>query len=244
MRPLRLHLSIHDVMPETLLEVRLLLEQIERLFPGCVVTLLVVPGRDWKKADLDQLQCWAADGHKLAGHGWRHRTESITTHYHRLHSFWISADVAEHLSASSGQIQKLLEKCFSWFAKHQLPNPDLYVPPAWALGRIPRHALGEYGFRWYELTSGYYDASTDRFCRVPLLGYEARHLRQKELLKLSNSINRLWAKCCGQLRIGLHPYDRFMFLRHDLHNDLERYAVAGMTATVSGVFSGHETAGI
>ena len=64
-------ISIHDVMPETRERVTDILERIAWL-PPAAVTLLVVPGKDWRAADLDWLRDLSERGYPLAGHGWRH----------------------------------------------------------------------------------------------------------------------------------------------------------------------------
>ena len=81
--PIRALVSIHDVMPETLDRVRGLLARCADINPG-PVTLLVVPGRTWDAAGIDQLRAWQAAGHNLAGHGWLHHVERFGGLAHRL----------------------------------------------------------------------------------------------------------------------------------------------------------------
>ena len=60
--------SIHDVMPDTMGDVGVLLELCHR--HGIEkVTLLVVPGGNWQSGDLQQLRIWQNQGCELAGHG-------------------------------------------------------------------------------------------------------------------------------------------------------------------------------
>lgn len=90
-------LSIHDVMPATMDHIvdilkKLPVDSVENVY------LLVVPGLDWSEAQLRQLHQWQVDGYQIAGHGWTHKISKKTSLYHYLHSFFISRDVAEHLS--------------------------------------------------------------------------------------------------------------------------------------------------
>jgi len=164
--------SIHDVMPETLPRVRSLLARVE-LAGLAPATLLVVPGRDWSNADLDALRRLAARGHELAGHGWTHRVERFGSFRHRLHGLLLSRRAAEHLSHSREQVFGIMRDCRQWFDDNELPSPSLYVPPAWAMGPVFREELQGLGFRYFETLGGIYDADTQRFLRLPVVGFEA-----------------------------------------------------------------------
>ena len=158
--PARTLVSIHDVMPETLDKVDDILQRLAgtvTLTPG-TVTLLVVPGRDWSADDIAVLRRWADAGHELAGHGWVHEVEHIRGIRHRLHSLFISRNVAEHLALDARGICRLVEDCHGWFVRKGLPAPTMYVPPAWAMGRIGTDDLEKLPFRYYETLSGIYDA--------------------------------------------------------------------------------------
>jgi hypothetical protein len=164
--------SVHDVMPETLVRVQHLLDLCAVINPG-PVTLLVVPGRAWDASGIKRLHAWQAQGHRLAGHGWVHRVERFGGLGHRLHGLLISRRVAEHLALDADGIARLIRRCHSWFADQGLGPPDLYVPPAWALGSIPPRNLARLPFTRYEVLSGVRDAATTRLRPLPLLGYEA-----------------------------------------------------------------------
>jgi predicted deacetylase len=145
-------ISIHDVMPETMDRVLKLIEWLEALeVPPS--TLLVVPGKDWTEAQIKQLDSLSKKGYTLAAHGWRHKTRPRRI-YHRLHSLILSRDVAEHLDLSSTEILDLIQRSKAWFLEHNLPAPDLYVPPAWALGPIRKKELSKATYQQIETTLG------------------------------------------------------------------------------------------
>lgn len=145
-------LSIHDVMPHTLERVERILAWLqERGVPP--VTLLVVPGHPWKVPQIERLRELAATGHELAAHGWQHETTPRRL-YHRLHAALISRKVAEHLDLDSQGILELMQRSQNWFAENQLPLPDFYVPPAWALGPITKADLTKAPYRLIETTRG------------------------------------------------------------------------------------------
>jgi hypothetical protein len=211
--------SIHDVMPETLPKVWAIIRFLETraVFP---VTLLVVPGCQWSKNDINQLESLQADGYELAGHGWHHRVKSIASARHRLHGMLISRNEAEHLSLSTRDIADLIAECYSWFHQSGLAAPALYVPPAWAMGRIRKKELKALPFRFYETQTGIYDAARGRMVYLPVTGYMAdTHLRVKAL-KISSLINRYFFP--GPSRIAIHPDDLNLNLSQDLKVHLAR----------------------
>jgi hypothetical protein len=179
-------------------------------------SLLVVPGTGWTHETLDRLQRLLARGHTLAGHGWYHRCSRITGLKHRLHSALISRDVAEHLALDAAGIEALIRRCGEWFPRHGLPQPDTYVPPAWAMGAIPAERLYGLGFRYFETLTGVFDAGTGRFRRLPLAGFEAdTRLRALSL----RALNRLALALAGPdrpLRLAIHPRDPELLLAGDL----------------------------
>lgn len=221
MRP---DISIHDVMPETLDRVTEQLGMIERYCPG-PVTLLVVPGKAWTASDLTRLREWAGAGHPLAGHGWSHRARGIRGIKHRLHSLFVSRDCAEHLALSPREIVDLMTRNRQWFEANDLPAPERYVPPAWALGPVRASDLRPTGFTRVETMSGFLDVATGRFERSALIGFEAASAWQVPVLKLSNALNRLLAHRLP-LRLALHPDDHHLPLAADLTRSLVRAANA------------------
>lgn len=217
MRP---DISIHDVMPETLERVAEQLDLIDRHCPG-PVKLLVVPGRNWSSGDLDRLHEWLAAGHELAGHGWAHRARCIRGIKHRLHSLFVSRDCAEHLALDRAEIVELMTRNRQWFLQHHLPAPELYVPPAWALGRVSTDDLQPTGFARVETMSGYLNIAEGTFSRSALVGFEAASAWQAPVLRMSNALNRLLARRLP-LRVALHPHDHRLPLAADLERALAR----------------------
>ncbi len=209
-------LSIHDVMPETLPITQSILEfLINRGIE--TVTILIVPGRNWSSKNIDKLIEMQREGYILAGHGWYHKCFLPKTIYHKLHSGLLSRMVAEHLSISREEIVKIINRSYSWFENHDLIPPDLYVPPAWAMGSISREELDRLPFRLYETLTGIYDNTDHFFYRLPLIGFEADTNLRVKLLKILNKCNRGLAYLLNRpLRISIHPYDQQLGLASEL----------------------------
>lgn len=218
---MKLLISIHDVMPATLDRVEPILARLlkARLAP---VTLLVVPGAGWRSEDLDRLRTMVDAGAELAGHGWRHEVRHVRGIRHRLHSALISRRAGEHLALSRRGILRLMLENHRWFARNGLPEPALYVPPAWAMGPVPRRFLGRLPFDRYETLGGVYDARAGRFHRLPMVGYETDTIFRAVAVRGFNRLNRAWARAGGRpLRLGIHPDDFELKLAADLVAMLE-----------------------
>lgn len=220
-------ISIHDVMPHTLDEVQDILSQVSHL-PAQNISLLVVPGLDWKQEHLDRLHALENAGFVLAGHGWYHHAREIRGLYHHLHSALLSRDVAEHLSLGGAEIRKLLDACFYWFTDKGFMPPDLYVPPAWAMGNIGKNELRQSPFRFFENTSGLYDSVDERQVNLPLAGFEADNTFRAVSLSFWNRINLTLASATRPLRLSIHPHDRELKLKESLARFL-----ASVTATAN-----------
>lgn len=199
--------SIHDVMPETMVPVARTLAVLEAA--GWErVTLLVVPGRSWSRRDLACLRDWDRAGHILAGHGWSHDITGYGGLWHRLHGLLISRRVAEHLALERDGILDLMRRCHGWFADQGLTPPRLYVPPAWALGAVPRAALADLPFDRVEVFAGEIACRSGRLTRQALVGFEADTAVRAPLIRAFNAANRLAAAALGlPLRVGIHPRD-------------------------------------
>lgn len=212
-------LSIHDLMPTTLSEVECLVAYLARRGVQRL-TLLVVPGLPWQRAQLDVLRRYEDAGYELAGHGWTHAlTRPPRGLWHRAHAAFLSRQVAEHLELRRAEIRRLVERNFEWFAQHGLRAPRLYVPPAWALGSFSARDMQAAAFRWFELLPGVYDSQQARWHRLPLAGFEADTRQRAMFLSLFNAVNRQLARGTGRaLRVGIHPYDR----SHRLAGALDR----------------------
>ncbi len=212
--------SIHDVMPETMTRVCDIIrflkrKQVHRL------TLLVVPGKSWTFRQIDQLRSFQQDGIELAGHGWRHRVYRMNTVWHRLHGRLISRDEAEHLSLSESEIADIISRCYQWFVKMGLAPPTLYVPPAWAMGKLSRVHWQTLPFSLYETQSGVYDVYAASHYRMPVIGYMADTRSRVVSLKLVNAISLGLSSV--QMRIAIHPNDMYLPLMSDLDRHLARF---------------------
>lgn len=213
---MKLLVSIHDVMPETL-------DRVRRIFDRLVaadlapVTLLVVPGRAWTPGQLSQLRELVDAGAELAGHGWTHEVERIRGLRHALHSAFISRRAGEHLALSRFGILRLMLRNRAWFDEHELPAPALYVPPAWVMGPVPRAFLKRLPFDLYETTGGVLDARADRYHRLPMAGFETDTAFRATVVRPFNALNRSWARSTDKpLRLGIHPDDFELRLADDL----------------------------
>ena len=220
-RPL---LSVHDVMPETLAPVADILARLRCLgLPPA--TLLIVPGCRWDADELAQLRRWQKQGHELAAHGWHHRARAIRGLRHRLHAALLSRDAAEHLALSSDEIAALMRRAHDWFGRNDLAAPALYVPPAWALGALPRARLRELPYARIETTAGVIDAASGRLEALPLVGFEADTPARAAALGAWNRSQMLLARGSGRpLRVGIHPQDFRLRLAGSLEELLQKLA--------------------
>jgi hypothetical protein len=218
-------ISIHDVMPRTLGKVQRILD----LMAECGLpapALLVVPGLDWRGADIATLRAWQAAGCELAGHGWTHEVPHVRGLHHRVYSALISRRCAEHLALDADAIYGLLRRNHAWFGDHGLPAPRLYVPPAWALGSISRQRLAELPFRWYETLTGLYDVAGGSFRYLPVVGFEADTQGRVMGLRALNGLNMLAGRMLRRpVRVAIHPDDLDLLAAGDLRQ-LLRQALA------------------
>lgn len=219
--PIPVLVSVHDAMPETLSQVLQVFALLDARAVASV-TLLVVPGGSWTAAGIEALRALQARGVVLAGHGWNHQVERIKGLKHYYHSLFLSRSAGEHLALDEKAIAALIVRCHAWFQKHGLGSPALYVPPAWAMGRLPWERLRSLPFRYYEVLGGVYDARSHRFIRLPLVGYEANSLGRVPFLRLWNALNVRCVRPNAPLRVAIHPRDLRMKLSQDLLRLLER----------------------
>lgn len=214
-------LSIHDLRPDTLDDVLALMELLgsHDLRP---VYLLVTHGCPWTTDEVGVLRSLADNGNELVSHGWTHRAREIRGIRHRLHSLALSRHAAEHLSLPAEELESMLQRCFYWFRQNGLPDPSIYVPPAWGLGKLTRKSMKRLPFRWYELVSGIYDSESDVLKHVPLVGFEADTPVRKRVLSLLNSVNLAAARSTGRpVRVAIHPRDLSLELSQRLRHLLE-----------------------
>lgn len=219
---MKLLVSIHDVMPATLGRVEQIFGRLAEaeLLP---LTLLVVPGLGWSDQELARLRRLVAQGARLAGHGWCHEVRRIRGLRHRVHSLLLSRRAAEHLALSRPAILRLMLRNYRWFDRHDLPAPALYVPPAWAMGPVPRSMLDRLPFAFHETLAGVYATASRRLHRLPMAGFEADTALRASFVRPFNAINALASRSLGQpLRLGIHPFDFEMKLSRSLADWIER----------------------
>lgn len=221
----RLLVSIHDVMPSTLDKTERIVELLESADIR-TVTLLVVPDTGWTAESLERLRHLTGRGARLAGHGWRHKAMQVRGLRHRMHSLLISRDVAEHLALSSSGAIELMSGCYRWFEDNDLPVPQLYVPPAWAMGRVSRDDLEQLPFRQFETLTGIYDTRVGAFTRTPMVGFEADTATRAFFCRAWNRLNLMVAGTSKPIRVAIHPQD----LELRLAGDLRQFISGGGTA--------------
>lgn len=228
--------SIHDVMPHNLNKIDHCLSQLRRNhIEHCY--LLVVPGLAWDASSIAQLRGYVAEGHTLVAHGWVHKASNISTTFHRLHSLLISKDVAEHLSWSKPDTISNMRRSSTWFGDNQLPIPNFYVPPAWALGKLGMKELSKTGFRYVETTTGVFDLSQQKMYLLPLVGYEECSVLSSMALTVSNAFNRGLSAVFPDrtLRVAIHPDDFELGLSKSLQNILTRIKPVSIEQTIASI---------
>lgn len=199
--------SVHDLMPETRPKVERLLHRLNAI-PPPAVALLVVPGRGWTTADLNWLRSLSQCGYTLIAHGWHHECSPPRRFTHKLHSRMLSNRAAEHLSLSNTDIPQLMHDCHTWFHEVGLEAPNVYIPPAWALGPVTRENLQATPFPYVETLRGLYHTRTFRWYHLPVAGFEVDRWWRAALMRMLNHVSAWWAvRRHKPLRIAIHPQD-------------------------------------
>lgn len=217
-------LTLHDVMPDSLASIEALLTQLPvAALPH--TTLLIVPGLAWETRHIERLKDWRRLGLRFAGHGWLHKCGQPRSLSHWLHAAALSRTAAEHLGQSRQQLCELLIRCHQWFVQHELPEPDCYVPPAWAMGKLAAADFRTLPFRYYEDLWSIRDVVSARSCRLPLVGFEADTRSRQHALRAWNAVNRQSASPHRPLRIAVHPKDPRLRLSGDLSACLAQVTV-------------------
>lgn len=215
-------LSIHDVMPHTLDQVTAILELFAAHQLGAA-RLLVVPGHDWSPEQLHQLHAWQSEGHELAAHGWFHKARHIRGLKHRVHAAAVSRDVAEHLALDASEICQLMRDAAAWFVDQGLSRPQVYVPPAWALGSVSLTALSTTGYQRVEVTRGELWLDQGLLEHQLLLGFEADTRLRAAALGIWNKAQMRLARLARQpVRIAIHPHDLQLRLGGELRELLRQ----------------------
>ena len=215
-------LSLHDVAPSVLDQVEAIVRRVVELGAPPPL-LLVVPNVGWDDRSLHRLRQLIEAGCPLAGHGWEHQAPPPASLYHRLHGLVLSRDQAEHLSRSTEDLVDRVRRCHAWFAETGLPIPELYVPPAWALGALDDATLATLPFHYVESLSGFIDTRTGRRVRVPVIGFEADTQGRRLGLAVWNRLQGRIARWLGiPMRISIHPRDLELLLADDLIRTIDR----------------------
>jgi hypothetical protein len=214
-------------MPESMSAITDLIARCEE--KAIPTTLLVVPGREWSAGQITLLKHWQANGHELAAHGWLHEARAIRKPWHRIHSTLVSRNVAEHLDLEPEEQVPFIARSIRWFAEQELSLPSIYVPPAWALGRLTREQRDRLlqaermpAQLSIETTSGFIHLPENRRQWMPLTGYEADTPARALFLRCFNALNLAHARFHSTcLRISVHPYDMQYRLASSLRTHLE-----------------------
>lgn len=212
-------LSIHDVWPKTLPQVEELIVLIRQHHPDAPIGLLVSVDAEWNEASISKLHALSEDpGLFLCGHGGTHRAPETKTLYHKIHSALISRNAAEHLSRPVEDLIQLVQHCYKWFGENGFESPSLYVPPAWAMGKLKKKHWNALPFRYYETLFGIYDREGKTFYPLGVKGYEADTAWRSFALRASNGVNQ---NLPFPLRIAIHPNDPYLRLEEELDADLQ-----------------------
>jgi len=116
-----------------------------------------------------------------------------------------------------------MRRSHDWFAQQGLPSPRLYVPPAWALGKVSAPALANLPFAHVEVLQGFIEVESQKRIRTAMVGFEADVPWRALAVRLWNLGQLAQQKVLRQpLRIGLHPFDRRLLLANDLDRLLSR----------------------
>ena len=214
------YISIHDVSPHNLNDIENIIFTLNNQYGIKKICLLVIPGLNWNKQQIKSLQKWQNEGLEIAAHGWVHRAEQNKTLYHRIHSMMMSANSAEHLSKKRQDVYNMMKKSYNWFINNGFQKPLLYVPPAWALGKITKKDLSRLSFTHYECTTGI--IHKHKYCFLPLLGFEEKTFMRSILRRFFNSLNYFIAYFTGLIRISIHPDDFKLYLNVDMKKYLSK----------------------
>ncbi len=214
---MKAYISIHDVSPSNLNNIENIIFRLSDRFNINKISILVIPGLNWNNKQINKLKTLQKKGVQIVAHGWLHKTKNIKTLYHKLHSLIISDRCAEHLSQSRQDINIIISNSYNWFIENGFQKPTLYVPPAWALGKIKRDDLKNLQFTYYECTTGLIHNNKYHF--LPLIGFEEKFWCKSLLRRFFNSFNFILASFTGIIRIAIHPNDFNLYLK----NDLEKY---------------------
>ena len=221
---MKFYVSIHDATPQNLDDIESIIQILQNQFDINKICILVIPGLNWNEIQLQRLRSWQKDGLEIAAHGWNHKAQDKKSFYHKIHSILMSANCAEHLSKKRQEIVKIIRHSYNWFIINDFKKPLLYVPPAWALGKITKQDLDRLAFTHYECTTGM--VHNKKYCFLPLLGFKEKTYIGAMLRRFFNSLNYFMAYFTGSIRIAIHPKDFTLYLKKDIEKYLSRSSEA------------------
>ena len=211
------YISIHDASPQNLSNIEKNIFTLKNKFQISKICLLVIPGLDWNQKQINKLKLWQKNGIQIAAHGWKHTAQSKKTLYHKIHSVIISNNCAEHLSKNKQEILTIINDSYNWFISNGFQKPILYVPPAWALGKIKKDDVNRTKFTHFECTTGI--LHKQKYYFLPLLGFEEKTYLGSKIRQFFNYLNFFFAYFIGVIRIAIHPND----FNLQLKDDIEKY---------------------
>ena len=214
------YISIHDVTPSNIDTIENIIQTLQNQYKIDKICILIIPGLDWHNAQINKLISWQNSGIEIAAHGWSHVAEQNKTIYHKLHSLFLSANCAEHLSKKREDLLIMITKSYNWFITNGFRRPLLYVPPAWALGNLKKTDLMQLGFTHYECTTGM--IHNQKYYFLPLLGFEEKTFIGAHIRRFFNSLNFFMAHFTGLIRLAIHPNDFKLYLKNDVFNYLSK----------------------
>jgi uncharacterized protein len=209
--------SIHDVAPRFLSEVRTLRDRLDRWGVGAV-TLLAVPDHHGSsplggcRETVRWLRSCVVAGDEVALHGFHHVARGdVPSRWDRVRAAMLTAGEGEMLAVPPGEVAGLLARGRALVADAVGAEPAGFVAPAWLEPRGLGAVLGEAGFRWHE-TSMYVEALPAGRRRIsPVLGWATRSAWREAAAvawaAVMTPVARRIAGVSGVVRVALHPGD-------------------------------------
>jgi predicted deacetylase len=209
--------SIHDVAPRFLSEVRTLRERLAG-WGVPVVTLLAVPDHHGSsplarcRDTVRWLRSCAGAGDEVALHGFHHLARgAVPSRWDRARAALLTAGEGEMLAVPPAQVAPILARGRDVVADVVGAEPVGFVAPAWLEPRGLADVLGAVGFRWHE-TSLYLEAlPSGRRLVSPVLGWATRSARREAAAvawaAVMTPVARRIARASGVVRVALHPGD-------------------------------------
>jgi predicted deacetylase len=203
--------SVHDIAPSTLAEVRWLLAALDRIGIGTRV-LKVVPAEDGTR-DLRTLPEFGpllrdevSRGSEVVLHGFSHRTAGPLRGalWDRARARLFGPDAAEFLSIDEETMRRRISEGTEILGDLGL-EPRGFCAPGWLASPQLTEVLGTLGFR-YDLRFGSVrDLERGRCLRIPGFGYMGAGPRQERLVGIEARLVRAAWSRAAFLRVFLHP---------------------------------------